>query len=439
MDAAEYRESLFGRRAMTAHWLAFEIALAQAEAAAGIVPPEAAEAIARVTIDDLDLAAIDDGARRTRHPIVPFVRVLAAAAGTGGEHVHWGATSQDVLDTAKVLAIREADAILQHGLRRLLESLVAVSNRHRTTLMPGRTAGQYATPITFGGKVAGWADEILREMRAFDAVRETVFVGQLGGTTGQLSVFGEQGPAVRDAVCAALGLGTPSATWHTSRDRIVRWAFHCAMVAGALGRIASEIVHLQRSEIGELAEPFGGEQVGSSAMPHKRNPTITSTLMASVAMIEAELVAALGTWRGLHERDKSQFGVEDEYLPSISSRTLALVPELTHVIEDLGVDAEAMGRNLERDGRTVWSEVLLYHVAQTHGRSSAHELIRAASDAWRPGLDLPRVLAADPRIAPAVIPQDLPGEGIVERFLGASGAIIDRVRDDVDDYLRNAR
>lgn len=439
MSVTDYREDIFGRRATIEHWLMFEIALAEAEAEAGIIGADAAEAISRVRLDDLDLAAIDEGAQRTRHPIVPFVRVLAKAARAGGEYVHWGATSQDVLDTGKILAIKEADAAMRRDVRRLLEALVALSDRHRTTLMPGRTAGQYATPISFGGKVAGWTDEILRTMRAFDAVRDTVFVGQLGGTTGQMALFGGRGPEVREAVCARLRLATPAATWHTSRDRIVRWSFHCAMLAGAIGRIASEIAHLQRSEIGELAEPFGAEQVGSSAMPHKRNPTITSTLMASVAMIDAEFVAALGTWRGLHERDKSQFGVEDEYLPSITSRTLALVPELTYVIENIGVDIGAMSRNLERDGRTVWSELLLYHVAETHGRSTAHELIRAASDAWRPGLDLPRILASDPGIAPAVIPEELPGDGIVDRFLLASGAIIDGVRDEADDYLRNER
>jgi adenylosuccinate lyase len=366
---------------------------------------------------------------------VPFVRTLTAAAGPAGEYVHWGSTSQDVLDVGKVLAIRDADALLQRDLRRLLAALADLADRHRDTPMPGRTAGQFATPITFGGKVAGWVDELLRELRVFDAVRPTVLTGQLGGTTGQLAFFGALGLAVRDDVCARLELGTPGATWHTARDRIVRWAFHCAMVSGALGRIAAEIMHLQRSEIGELAEPFGSEQVGSSAMPHKRNPTITATLMASVAMVDAEFTAALGTWRGLHERDKSQFGVEDEYLPSITTRTLALVPRLIEVVENLGVDVQAMRRNLDRDGRTVWSELLLYQVAETHGRSTAHELIRAASDAWRPGLDLPRILAADPGIAPAVIPDELPGEGTIERILAASRAIVDRVLDDAHDYL----
>lgn len=435
MSSAEFAD-LFAPRATLARWLSFEIALAQVEAEHGIIPASAAEAIAAVTVDDLDQAAIDDGAARARHAVVPFVRALSAAAGPAGEYVHWGSTSQDVMDVGKILAIRDADALMERELRLLLAALADLADRYRATIMPGRTAGQFATPITFGAKAAGWADEILRELRAFDAVRGLVLAGQLGGTTGQLGTFGAVGPTVRDEVCARLGLSAPLTGWHASRDRMVRWAFHCAMVAGALGRIAAEIMHLQRSEIAELAEPFGREQVGSSAMPHKRNPTITATLMAGVTMIEAEFGAALSTWRGLHERDKSQFGVEDEYLPSITIRTLTQIPELRHVVENLGVDVDAMRRNLERDGRTVWSEMLLYHVAATHGRTTAHELIRSASDAWRPGLDLPGILAADPGIAPAVIPDDIPDADTLARILGASSAIVDRVVDEVGQHLK---
>lgn len=435
MESESPLADLFSTRATISRWLRFESALAEVEAVHGIIPSSAAAAITAVTVDDLDLAAIGDGAARTHHAIVPFVRALTAAAGPGGEYVHWGSTSQDVMDVGKVLAIQEADRLMERDLQRLLRALAHLADRHRTTLMPGRTAGQFATPITFGAKVAGWADDLLREVRAFDAVRPMVLTGQLGGTTGQLAIFGAVGLIVRDEVCTRLGLGAPSTSWHTARDRIVRWAFHCAMVAGALGRIAAEIMHLQRSEIAELAEPFGIEQVGSSAMPHKRNPTITATLVANVTMIEAEFGAALSTWRGLHERDKSQFGVEDEYLPSMTIRTLTQIPQLLHVVENLHVDAESMRHNLDRDGRTVWSETLLYLVAEVHGRSTAHELIRNASDVWRPGLDLPRILAADPGIAPAVIPDELPGADAAGRLLEASGAIVDRVLADISDHL----
>lgn len=426
---------LFSTRATMSRWLRFEAVLAQVEAEHGVIPASAAEAIGALTIDDLDPAAIDASAARTRHAIVPFVRAVTTAAGPDGEFVHWGSTSQDVMDVGKVLAIQDADRLMVRDLRHLLLALATLADRHRATIMPGRTAGQFATPITFGAKVAGWADDLLREMRAFDAVRGMVLTGQLGGTTGQLAILGAAGPAIRDEVCARLGLSAPATSWHTARDRMVRWAFHCAMIAGALGRIAAEIMHLQRSEIAELAEPFGTEQVGSSAMPHKRNPTITATLMANVTMVEAEFGAALSTWRGLHERDKSQFGVEDEYLPSITIRTLAQIPQLLHVVDNLGVDVETMRHNLDRDGRTVWSEILLYHVAETHGRSTAHELIRNASDAWRPGLDLPGILAADPAIAPAVIPEHLPAPGTVDNLLAASSAIVDRILADISDHL----
>jgi 3-carboxy-cis,cis-muconate cycloisomerase len=436
MGAPGQIAELFSPRATIQRWLRFEIALARVEADHGIIPRAAADAIAAVSIEDLDLAEIAQGAQRTRHAVVPFVRALSRAAGPHGEFVHWGSTSQDVMDVGKTLAIRDADALMDAALVRLLTALAELADRHRRTLMPGRTAGQFATPITFGGKVAGWADEVLREMRAFDGVRSVVLTGQLGGTTGQHAVFGAQGAVVRDEVCAALGLTAPLVTWHTSRDRFVRWAFHCAMIAGALGRIAAEIMNLQRSEIAELAEPFDSLQVGSSAMPHKRNPTITATLMASVTMVEAEFTAALSTWRGLHERDKSQFGVEDEYLPSITTRTLDQIPQLTHVVEHLGVDVDAMSRDLDRDGRTVWSEMLLYHVAQTHGRATAHELIRNASDAWRPGRDLPQILAADPAIAPAVIPETLPDKETVDLILAAGGTIVDRVVAEIRDYVK---
>lgn len=430
---------LFSYRATVERWLRFEIALAEAEAAHGLIPADAAAQIAAITIDDLNLERMGADSALTRHAIVPFVRVLSAVAGAGGEYVHWGSTSQDALDVGKVLAIQEADRRMRQDIARLLSALCDLAGRHRATLMPGRTAGQFATPITFGGKVAGWADELVREMRAFDAIREVVLAGQLGGTTGQLAILGAEGLLVRDDLCARLELSSPGATWHTARDRVVRWAFHCAMVGGALGRMAAEIMHLQRSEIAEVAEPFGSAQVGSSAMPHKRNPTITATLMAGVTMIEAEFGAALSTWRGLHERDKSQFGVEDEYLPSITVRTLDLIPRMIEVVENLSVDVDTMGADLELDGRSVWSEVLLYRVAETHGRTTAHELIRNASDAWRPGRDLPELLANDPLLGASVDPEDLPGRDVIVRMLDVSGRIVDQVVADTQEYLRGAR
>src|SRR5206468_1660186 len=274
--------AVFDERAMLQRWLDVEAALAAAQEELGLIPTGSAAAIARVAkVEALDLETVRRDLAVTAHPIVPIVRELARLAGEAGRWVHWGATTQDIMDTGMVLQLRAAHTILRRDLVALVLALADLAESHRDTVMAGRTHAQQALPITFGFKVATWTAECVRQVERLDDAAPRLFVGELGGAVGTLAGFGPQGEAVQRKALERLGLGVPPIAWHASRDTIAEFVSLLALIGGTLARIANEVVQLQRSEIMELEEPFAHGKVGSSTMPHKRNPTHAERIVAN--------------------------------------------------------------------------------------------------------------------------------------------------------------
>src|SRR5499427_4091711 len=288
-------------------WFDYEAALALAQAELGIVPPAAAaEIAARAKVANVDLAAIGAEIRRIKHLLVPALRALQAACADGhGEYLHFGPTTQDVLDTGMVLQLKEAHAIILRDLRRVGRELLRLAETHKATPMAGRTHGVQALPITFGHKCAVWLAETGRNYQRLVQLQDRVFVGSLVGAVGTQASFGERAFELDRMVMARLGLGVAEVSWHTARDRLVEYVGVLALIGGGLAKIANEIIVLAHNEIDELAEPFNEGKVGSSTMPHKRNPSTCEAIVAVGRSLRMTVPLMHDALIQEHERDAS--------------------------------------------------------------------------------------------------------------------------------------
>ena len=311
--------SVFSDRNRVRKWFDIEPALALAQGELGIIPEDAAQEIARKADADLvDLDSIGREIAATAHPLVPAIRALAELCdGDVGEYVHYGATTQDIMDTGMVLMVREAWPILLADLGAIREKLAAEARAHRDTLMVGRTHGQHALLVAFGYKLAVWVDELDRHFDRFAEAEPRIFVGNITGAVGTMASFGPRGLEMQQHALARLGLGTPRICWRAARDRVAEIAWRLVQASGTLGKIANEICNLQRPEIDEVNEPFRLGKVGSSTMPHKRNPASVELAVALWRLVRGLLAPLTDALFQEHERDAAALRVE-----------LAATPEL---------------------------------------------------------------------------------------------------------------
>jgi adenylosuccinate lyase len=422
--------AIFSPAAEVQAWLDAEAALARAEARNGVIPKEAAaEITAKADVALLDLDGLRGDIRTAVHPIMPLVtRFAAVCDGGAGEYVHWGATTQDITDTGVVLRLRQADAVLAPDLERLVGVLRDLAVTHRDTPMAGRTHAQHAVPITFGYKLAVWVDELQRHQATLARLREEVFVGQLGGATGTLASLGPVGLAVRRDFMDELGLAEPTITWHVTRDRLASYTFALALIASAIQRAALEVVALQRTEIAEVFEPFHHGKVGSSTMPHKRNPALSEALWTLGELVRNDVRTALSGLGSLHERDKAVFAVEMDYLPRVCSATHRMLELAIRVFEGLVVDADRMRTNLEAGRGQLFSERVMMRLAERIGRQRAHDVVyEAAMSAFDRGEHLRDAVGRDPVIAEAFAPNELDALFDLGEIGAVAGVFVDRV------------
>src|SRR5499427_5158269 len=344
--------AVLGEEGRLRGWLEVIVALARAQAAAGVIPASAAALIAEhARADRIDLGYAAEQTRRTSHSMLGLIRALQAALpGPAREYVYTGATVQDITDTWTSLAMRRIGAIAWRDLRRIEERLLELAVAHRSTVMAGRTHGQPGSPVTFGWKAASWADEIRRHLDRMRAGAPRWLVGQLGGGTGSLVFYGEQGLAVRARFCAEIGLADPGISWPSARDRGAEFAQLLALICGTLARIGGEVYELQRPEIGELAEAAPAETVGSITMPHKRNPEASEHLdtLARLARSSASVMAEAVVQQ--HERDGRGWKAEWVAWPETCLLATAALQTTIGLLDGLKVDVEAMRRNLACHG-----------------------------------------------------------------------------------------
>jgi adenylosuccinate lyase len=371
--------AVFDERGRLQGWLDVLAALARAQAKLGIVPVESADAISEgATVDRLDLAFVAEETRRTSHSTLGLIRglqrVLPEAAA---EHVYLGVTVQDVTDTWTVLALREVGRVVWRDLRQVEALLLDLAERHRETVMVGRTHGQPGAPITFGFKVASWADEVRRHLDRLAEGRRRWLVGQLGGAVGGLGFFGADGPTLRAAFCAELGLDDPGISWLTARDRLAEFASVLAMVTATLARIGNEVLELQRPEIGELREPTTADVVGSITMPHKRNPERSEHLDTLARLVRAQAGVLLEGMVQLHERDGRAWKAEWVALPEVCLLTGVALRTAVDLLTGLEVDARAMAARVDGQSDSGSERVLAVLTARL-GRHRAQEALHRA-------------------------------------------------------------
>jgi 3-carboxy-cis,cis-muconate cycloisomerase len=397
---AELR-AIFDSRALIQAWLDVEVALAEAQAEVGVIPTEAAARIAREADASLyDLAALRDGIAASKHPLVPLIRALVERCGEHGGSVHWGATTQDIVDTALVLAASAALALIRRDLERSAQAAAALARRHAGTPMAGRTHGQHAVPITFGLKAATWADELARTLARLDGDSRVVSTAQLSGAAGTFATLGADAGAVQEAFCRRLGLARADVHWHPTRDRLRDLAHALAQLSSAAERIAAEVVRLQATELEEAAEPTTEAHVGSSTMPQKRNPMTCEYVVASARLLRAQ-TGVLGE-AGAHafERDMGLWAVEWIAVPQALILAGGVADKLATVLEGLVVDEERMRANLDLTAGQIMAEAVTMALARAIGHEPAHAAVLAASRrALAAGRTLLDELADDPAVS----------------------------------------
>jgi 3-carboxy-cis,cis-muconate cycloisomerase len=411
-------------RAWVAAMLEFEAALAAAEARAGLIPAEAAEAIAAACdAERYDPDELGRAGHLAGNPAAPLVRALTEAVdGDAARYVHRGATSQDVMDTASALVARRALGCLHEDLDAVAAAGAQLAEEHRRTPMAGRTLLQQALPITFGLKAASWLSALLDARRRLAAVPLVV---ELGGAAGTLASLGADGVRVLGLLAEELGLEQPTVPWHTSRLRVAELGAALALAAGTLEKIALDVTLLAQTEVGEVAEPAGGGRGGSSTLPHKRNPVGSALAIACARRVRGEASILLGAMAQEHERSAGAWPAEWEALSGALAYTGGAAAALREALDGLEVRPKRMRENLEATGGLVLAEAVSTALAERVGRLEAHQLVEAASGrAAESGRPLRDELVDDPQIdlSPEEIDRALdPGA-----YLGSADAFVER-------------
>jgi adenylosuccinate lyase len=411
-------------------WLDILAALAEAQAAVGLVPEAAATAIrGHADIELLDLDRVAAETRASGHSTLGLIRVLQQVLPEPArEWVYFGATVQDVSDTWTALVMREVADIVERDLGRAEAAALALAQRHRDTVMPGRTHGQPGLPITFGFKAAVWASELRRHRDRLAEGRRRWEVVQLGGALGTMEFWGEPALDLLDAFAARLGLAAPDIPWITARDRVAEFLGQLAMVTATLAKIGNEVYELQRPEIGELSEPFTPGQVGSITMPHKRNPELSEHLGTLARVVRANASVAVEGMVHEHERDGRAWKAEWLVVPEACLLTGAALEFGYRLLEGVEVHPEQMRANVAAGRGYLLSEPVLRALADRIGKHAAHTAVYDAAMAGiQRGVGLQEALLSDPAITAhldAVAIERCLDPG---RALGAAPAFVDRV------------
>jgi len=419
-----------GEQAFLQRMLDVEAALARAQARLGIVPAEAAAAITSAArAERLDLPALAAATRNTGYPVVGLVRQLSTLAGPeAGRWTHWGATTQDIMDTAVVLQMRDGLDLLDTDLARLLAALGRMARTHRNTVMAGRTHLQHALPVTFGYKVAVWLSPLITMQERLADLRPRALRLQFGGAVGTLASLGEQGLAVQAELAKELALGLPDITWHVARDGIADAVCWLGLLCGALSKIATDVMLLMQTELAEVAEPHQPGRGGSSTMPQKRNPIACEYVLAQSRGVHALVPQVLAAMAQDLERGTGPWQAEPLAVPQAFLLAHGALAQALTIAEGLVVDADRMRRNLNSTGGLIVAEAVMMGLAPALGRGEAHHVVNHACDvALAEGIPLAEALLRDPGVAATLPRTEIERLTDPARYLGASGAFIDRV------------
>jgi adenylosuccinate lyase len=383
-------------------WLEVEAALARAEAEIGMIPAAAAEAItAKARLELMDRQRIDEGFARTAHTIVPLVWELSRIVGEPhGGWVHWGATTQNIVDCGDLLILRQVDAAMRTQLGALLEALAELAERGAELPMAGRTHGQHAVPITFGFKVAGWIDQLVRHIERMDQMAPRLFSAVLGGAAGTFASFGEQGPAAQAALARQLRMHPVDVPSRAIADRQAENICLMGLLAATASRIAREVYLLMKTEIGEVEEPVPAGTVGSSTMPQKRNPKLAQDVVALAAEVRTQVPLALEAAQTEHEADRTTSLMMRVAESRACIATGDLLARLVLIMSGLTLNPARMRSNLDVSGGLIMAESVMLKLGEKIGRQHAHDAVYAAAqEAAITGQSFSTLLAKDRRVS----------------------------------------
>jgi len=411
-------------------YLDIEAALATVQARLGIIPKDAAaEIVKHCQVGEYDLALLKKQTERIGYPVLPVVQQLVKKCANGvGEWCHWGATTQDITDTATVLQIREALDLIEGELVAISKALAGLAKKYRDTPMAGRSNLQQAVPITFGFKAATLLSGFDRHLERLKELRPRVLVGEFGGAAGTLASLGKDGLKVHDPLMKELGLGQPAIAWHTMRDSIAEVGCFLGLVTGTLGKIATDVKLMMQTEVEEVYEPFAEGRGSSSTMPQKRNPISCNYIIACTSMVRQNVAALLDAMVEDHERSTGPWEIEWISVPEIFCLASGALNQARFLLEGLEVDPARMRANLDLTRGLIVSEAVMMGLGPHLGRQRAHDLVydicRKSITAKESFLDL---LAADPDISKHMKRDELAKLVDPANYLGVAGEMIDRV------------
>ena len=421
--------SVFSYEAHVQAMLTFEAALARSEARVGILPQENAARIeSACRVERFDVAALYREALTAGTPAIPLVRMLTAQVeGDAKGFVHWGATSQDAIDTALMLQMRQGLDLLINDLYVVCAACARLAEQHRSTLMIGRTLLQQAVPITFGLKAARWLSLTLRQMHALQEHRERTLAVQFGGAAGTLASLGQDGVRIVELLAEELGLPVPEMPWHTERDRIAEIATSLGVVAGAMSKIAGDIVLLAQTEVGEVTEGAVSGKGGSSAMPQKHNPVDATNALASARLAIGEVPVLLSAMAQEHERAVGGWQAEWVAIPNLFRYTASAVEHVRLAVSGLQVDTQRMSTNLNMTNGLVMAESLTMALARHVGKSEAHLLVQGmCAQAVKSGVHLREVVVVETRVRSVLSLEEIDSVLDPVNYLGSTYTFIDR-------------
>jgi 3-carboxy-cis,cis-muconate cycloisomerase len=426
---AEMR-AVFSDESLVGRYLETEAALARAQARMGVVPQEAAKAIdAAAQSIEIDYDLLRQETEIVGYPILPLVHQLSKAAGEAGGYVHWGATTQDIMDTANVLQIRAALEIVGRDLAELRGILADLAVKHRDTPMAGRTHLQQALPVTFGYKAAVWLSSIDRHIERLEQALPRVLVGEFSGAAGTLASVGAEGLEMQRLFCEELGLGQPSITWHVARDGIAEAVTLLGLITGTLGKIATDVMMMAASEFGEVAEPFVPGRGASSTMPQKRNPISSELMLASAKAVRQQVAAMLDGMIHDFERATGPWHLEWIALPESFLLTASSLANAKFMLAGLVVHEDRMRANLDLTGGLIVAEAVMMAAAPKLGRQHAHDVVYGACrQAIEGGGRLADILVTMPEVVEAIGGAEaVRAKCDPANYLGLCGEMVDRV------------
>ncbi|RZS56925.1 class-II fumarase/aspartase family protein [Sphaerotilus mobilis] len=432
-------QGIFGTEAMrqvwsdenrTAQYVAVERALAIVQGRLGLIPQEAAdEIVSHCEIGQIDMARLREQTERIGYPILGVVTQINQLCRDGlGEYVHWGATTQDITDTATVLQIRQALQLVDDELAAIAQAMAQLAREHRLTPMIGRSNLQQAIPVTFGYKIAGLLSAVLRHRERLAQLRERVLVGEFAGAAGTLASLQTGAMETQAALCAELGLGQPVIAWHTIRDNIAEVGAVLGLIGGTLGKLSMDVKLMMQTEVGEVYEPYHHGRGSSSTMPQKRNPISSCYIHAAISVVRQHAAALMDAMVADHERSTGPWEIEWIVLPEAFCLLAGALRQSRAVLEGLEVDPVAMRRNIDLTGGLVMSEAVMmglgHHIGREHAHDLVYDLCRESLARRVPLLDL---LASHPEITPHVDRAGLEQMLDPANYLGQSGLMVDRV------------